>query len=147
MIRINRMTDYAIRSIRAIYYDEQDTITSIKISEKEDIPISITMKVLRKLKQNNIVSSVRGRGDLKGGFSLIVDPKEVTLLDIIVIMEGDIAINDCIRESSACNKTEDCNIHKELERINEIIKKELQRHSLYRILCEIYTKTSNSKQD
>lgn len=130
------MTDYAIRVIRAISLDEEETVTSIKIAEKENIQNPILMKVLRKLNQHGIVKSSRGRGDSRGGFSLVKSPKEITLLDIISIMEEDVYINECVKDSGICCNSINCKVHKEFLRINDVIRMELSRRSIYEIISE-----------
>lgn len=130
------MTDYGLRVIRAICSEDSDIVTSRLISEKENIPNAVLMKVLRVLRQNNIVTSSRGRGDKSGGYSLSIPPKELTLLDIITALEGDIFINECVQENSDCCFRNNCKVSKEFHRINEVLKTELSRTSFEELTCQ-----------
>lgn len=135
MLHINKMTDYGLRVIRAICSADSEIVTSRLISEKENIPNAVLMKVLRVLKQNNILTSSRGRGDKSGGYSLSVHPKDLTLLDIITALEGDIFLNECVQKNSDCCFRNNCTISKEFHRINEVLKYELSKISFEELSC------------
>lgn len=93
-MKMNKMTNYAIRTLRTIYRDQETVVTSRKISLQEGISQGVLMKILRRLKSNGIVRSHQGRGELSGGFSLIKSPDEMTILEIILIMEDGIRLHD-----------------------------------------------------
>jgi Rrf2 family protein len=56
----------------------------------------------------DIVRSFRG---VKGGFRLGREPKDITLLDVIVATEGLIALNACVLDASACGFSSTCAVH------------------------------------
>ena len=130
MLRINKMTDYAVRVVRAIYLDPDQVVTSVVISERENVPLPILFKVLRILNSAGIVSSRRGRGDKVGGYVLHVDPAELTLLDVITVVQGDIFLSDCLQDESICCHRQGCGVHIELQRINDVLRKECATKSI-----------------
>lgn len=134
MLRLNKMTDYAIRVVRAIYLDPERVVTSVVISERENVPLPILFKVLRILNTAGIVASRRGRGDKVGGYELLVDPSELTLLDIIRVVQGDIFLSDCLQDDSVCCNRKGCGIHNELQRINDVLRKECAAKSIMELV-------------
>jgi Rrf2 family protein len=51
----------------------------------------------------------------KGGFSLVVDPQEINLLQIIEAVEGPIAIVPCLDAREGCNQAESCKVLETLD--------------------------------
>ncbi|MFA6549206.1 MAG: Rrf2 family transcriptional regulator, partial [Candidatus Margulisiibacteriota bacterium] len=49
------------------------------------IPVKFLEQILTVLKRGKIIESSRGR---EGGYSLLKEPKEITLYDLIELMEG-----------------------------------------------------------
>ena len=86
------------------------------------------MKVLRKLKQVGYIRSTRGRGDSCGGYALAIEPKSLTLKDVVEALEGQIYVSDCLR-----NKGDKISqsIRTEMSRLNDTIVEEMSNKSLY----------------
>ena len=130
MLRLNKMTDYAIRVVRAIYLDPDKVVTSVVISERENVPLPILFKVLRTLNTAGIITSRRGRGDKVGGYELMVDPAELTLLDVIRVVQGEIFLSDCLQDENICCHRNSCGVHFEMQRINDVLRKECAAKSI-----------------
>jgi Rrf2 family protein len=130
MLRLNKMTDYAIRVVRAIYLDPDKVVTSVVISERENVPLPILFKVLRLLNSAGIITSRRGRGDKVGGYELMVDPGQITLLDIIRVVQGEVFLSDCLQDASICCHHNNCGVHVEMQRINDVLRKECAAKSI-----------------
>ena len=139
MLRLNKMTDYAIRAVRGIYQNPGDVVTSVQISEQENVPLPVLFKVLRILTQGGIIRSRRGRGDKVGGYELAVSPGDLTLLDIIRLVQGEPFFSECLMEEGICCKANECGVHRELARINAIILRECGAKTLLELMeapCE-----------
>lgn len=134
MIRFNKITEYGIRVIRTMYQVDGQTISSVKISQQENISLPMLMKVLRKLKQVGYIRSSRGRGDSCGGYTLAIDPKGLTLKDVVVALEGEIYVSDCLCNNLPGKGKVDGRIHHEMGVLNNIIVQELSRKSLYEMI-------------
>ena len=109
-------------------------VTSVTISEQENIPLPILFKVLRILNEAGVVASRRGRGDKVGGYELLKDPADLTLLDVIRVVQGDIFLSDCLQDSTICCQQNNCGVHLELQRINDVLRKECSSKTLLEIL-------------
>jgi Predicted transcriptional regulator len=129
-MKINLMTDYAMRVIGCIYENEREMVTSNYISEMEKIPHGVLMKVLRKLRDNQIIVSHQGRGQVSGGYSLGRTTDKLFVLNVIEIMEGKIELEKIGKKEIQ----RDDEFFKEYKRINDVVRREMERYSLYEIL-------------
>lgn len=123
-------TDYAIRIIRALHDGKKRTIA--EICEMENIPKAFAYKVIKKLDKAGYVGCIRG---CTGGYYLRKSPENITLYDVVVIIEPDFAVMNCIYND--CTKKEGdnaCRVHIELTRIQEGVKDLLSQNSLLKIL-------------
>ena len=134
MLRLNKMTDYAIRVVRAIYLSPDQVVTSVNISEQENIPLPILFKVLRILNTAGVVASRRGRGDKVGGYELLKDPSDLTLLDIVQVVQGDIFLSDCLQDPTICCHQNGCGVHMEMQRINDVLRRECASKSILEMI-------------
>jgi Rrf2 family protein len=108
-MQIKRETDYAIRCVFYLCGLQGDDIAMAdEISSAMDIPKSFTAKILQKLTRAGIVTSFQG---VKGGFKISKEPDQISLLDVIVVIEGPLALNVCIDNEKACGLSRKCKVH------------------------------------
>ena len=94
-----------------------------KIAAEMCIPKSFLAKILQKLSRAGIVQSYRG---VKGGFRLTRPPKKITLLDVVMAIEGPVAMNRCTMAGEFCNFTHTCSVHPVWSRLRIIVEKYLR---------------------
>lgn len=108
-MQIKRETDYAIRCVFYLCGLKGDGIAMVdEISTAMDIPKSFTAKILQKLTRAGLVTSFQG---VKGGFKVAKNPEMISLLDVIVTIEGPMALNVCLDSEKECNLSKKCKIH------------------------------------
>lgn len=108
-MQLNMTTDYALRA--ASYLATEQKRSSIAtISEAMDIPKSYLPSIMKKLSEAGMVSVQRG---VTGGWILAKPAPEITVLDIISVMENTIKLNRCLEEDLYCNRGEvqTCPLH------------------------------------
>lgn len=87
----------------AINYGEQPV--SIKsISERQNISEYYLEQLFSSLRRAKLIKSVRGA---QGGYVLNRAPGEITVYDIIEVLEGPIEVSNCL-EDGACNNIDCC---------------------------------------
>ena len=83
-MQLKLTTDYAIRTI--VYLATQSGITSVaEIGSKMGISENYLMKVLKALKDAGLVAGYQGK---RGGYAISKKPEEISLWDIVEVMEG-----------------------------------------------------------
>lgn len=107
-MQIKRETDYAIRCVYYLAGKETEVVMQDEISSAMGIPKSFAAKILQKLVRAGIVSSFQG---VKGGFRLAVPAEEISLFDVMRVIEGPIVLNVCTENSKACDLSKACKVH------------------------------------
>lgn len=112
---LSKRAKYAIKTILFLHENQEKKPISAKtISTEERIPYKFLENILRDLKSNQIVKSVRGA---EGGYKLAKDPKEISVSQIMRIIDGPIALIPCVSEKFyepclECEDEETCRIRK-----------------------------------
>ena len=95
-----------------------------KISGDLNLPAPFLAKILQQLAKQKILSSSKGP---HGGFSLLKDPRLITLLDIVNSIDGKDVFTNCVMHSSSCDGVEkdkkQCPLHEDYQKTrSELIK-------------------------
>ena len=105
---IKRKTDYGLRALaRLAVQPRGELLLAKQLSEEEGIPANFLHKILQELHQGGLVRAHRGRG---GGFSLAKSPSEITIRQVMEILQGPVAINRCLMGENACPRQEVCEL-------------------------------------
>src|SRR5208337_1890751 len=107
-MEITRETDYAIRCILYLSGKPGEISMIDAIAREMQVPKSFLAKILQKLARASLVKSFRG---VKGGFQLARSPAEVSLLDVVEAIEGEVALNVCALEQGLCGRSSTCPVH------------------------------------
>ncbi len=75
------------------------------IAKRQDISVKYLEQLIIPLKKADYIRSVRGP---KGGHMLTRPPEEITVGEIVKILEGGIDLSGCIENPDACERTERC---------------------------------------
>ena len=119
MLKFTKRTEYALMAISYMQTKYDNSVTSTKeISSKIDIPFELLSKILQHLAKMNIITSIHGPN---GGYIIKNNLLQLNLWEFLEMMEGPIAIADCIMETE-CNQIENCNIKTPINQINNKMK-------------------------
>lgn len=105
---ITRETDYAIRCVLYLSGQRDQPTVVDAIAQEMRIPKSFLAKIVQKLSRAGILESFRG---VKGGFKLARQPAEISILDVMVAMQGPAEVNKCAVDMSQCNLRSTCIVH------------------------------------
>lgn len=119
MMELTRKADYAIRSMIYLAGLPEGRIALIgEIAEASQVPPAFLAKILQPFTKSGLVSSTRG---VTGGFSLVKNPEEITLREIIETIEGPITPNRCVMGADACSLSQTCPVHPVWHRIQSTV--------------------------
>lgn len=76
-----------------------------EIARRQDISVKYLEQLIIPLKKANYIKSVRGP---KGGHELARPPEEITVGEIVELLEGGINLADCIENPDTCERSETC---------------------------------------
>jgi FeS assembly SUF system regulator len=119
MIRISKLTDYAIMLLTYIARDPLHTRTARDLAVEARLPLPTVSKVLKTLAREGLLVAHRG---VKGGFSLARPPEEISVADIIGAFEGPIALTECSSHAlRLCQLEQRCPVGSNWQRINQAV--------------------------
>ena len=82
------------------------------------------------LRKAKLIESIRGA---QGGYVLGKEPKDITVADIIYVLEGPIEISDCI-DDSTCEKSDYCATRLVWEKIKNSIDEVMKSVTLQEVV-------------
>jgi Rrf2 family protein len=135
-VQFNQATDYAFRVIMHLAALPEGVLANGQaISDQQSIPAGFLQKIMRSLSQGNLVKSYRG---VDGGFALAKPAAEISLLDVIEVMEGPMDLQRCLKVDSTCSKGCDtkCPVHDSLATIQSDFTKALDKVNFARLVKE-----------
>ncbi|MHB8791602.1 MAG: RrF2 family transcriptional regulator [Desulfobulbaceae bacterium] len=108
-MRLTRAAEYAIRCIVYLSQQGRGVLASKNdIAERAEIPPHFLAKIAQDLARAGLIDIRQGP---KGGFVLLKEPREITLLEVVETMIGEIYLNDCVAKPSSCNALRACGVH------------------------------------
>lgn len=113
---------YAVRSViyLALNHEEGKKIGIKQISNELSIPTPFLGKILQSLAKQKMLLSNKGP---HGGFSLALDPHEITLLDIVKIIDGLDIFDICLIGMNSCKSAHEnslpCPVHEKFCKVRK----------------------------
>ncbi|MFQ5747340.1 MAG: RrF2 family transcriptional regulator [Gemmatimonadota bacterium] len=108
-LQLTRESEHAILGLGFLATLPPDRPTPLsEIAEARDLPASFLAKIFQKLARHGIVDSTRGRGH---GYSLARPAGQISILDVIVAVEGPSLLNRCILWAGRCHDENPCPLH------------------------------------
>jgi Rrf2 family protein len=103
---ISNTCKYGIRAVIyiAVNSDGDSKVGIKKISEDLDLPGPFLGKIMQTLAKNKLLNSVKGP---HGGFSLAKDPHEISLYDIVSIIDGTDVFDECMIGVKICEENQE----------------------------------------
>ncbi|AGC67209.1 transcriptional regulator, BadM/Rrf2 family [Thermoclostridium stercorarium subsp. stercorarium DSM 8532] len=89
-MRLSRKSEYALLALidLARHYGNADPPKIVEVAERNDIPKKYLEQIFLQLKGAGYVRSIRGS---KGGYELAKSPDQITLAEIIRLIDGPLA--------------------------------------------------------
>lgn len=104
-MKFSKKSEYGLRALLelALHYNER-LIQRHEIGQRQRIPVEFLEQILLALKRAGFLASRRG---IHGGYELIKPPKEITLGQVIRLLDGPLAPIACVSKT-AYQKCHDC---------------------------------------
>ena len=109
---------YGLRAVHYLAENEKKGYISVaQMSDDLQLPENYLEQLIRILRNNNIVKSTRGA---KGGYKLSCDASQITVGDVLRLLEGDITSSDCVKDRKNC-KNLNCEAYHVFAKIDKAI--------------------------
>ena len=127
MIRLNKMTDYAVVLMTELALTGE-IMASADLARRTTIPQPTVAKLLKVLAQGRLAVAHRGRA---GGYGLGRRAEDISVAQIIEVVEGPLAVTACIDGThDNCEYEQTCPMNGRWEMVNTVIRRALNGVSL-----------------
>lgn len=136
-MKLSQRGHYALRALIVLGLNYSDSVVRIQtISAAQNIPKRFLEQILNDLKAAGILESRRG---ITGGYRLRRPPEEITLAEVVRLIEGPLAPVSCVSErfyeKCSCPNEEKCGIRSIMKEVRDAIVKVLETVTVAQ-LCE-----------
>jgi FeS assembly SUF system regulator len=100
MIKVSRMADYAILLVCKMSAVENKVYSAHELSIITSLKITTVSKILTKLTKAKVTASIRG---VSGGYKLVKQSSNISVGNIIDIIDGRVALTVCVEEGENHN--------------------------------------------
>ena len=124
MLKISRLTDYAVVTLSALSEDKDRSVTGLCV--KTDLPAATLAKVLKQMTRAGLVVGARGAA---GGYRLARPLAQIDLEMVVKAIDGPIRITQCVSNHSGhagsaaqpCTAAGHCALHGRWNPVNDAI--------------------------
>ncbi len=103
------------------------------IAERQLVPEQYLEQIIGVLRREGLVKSVRGA---QGGYMLAWEPSEISIGQLIRLLEGPVVMADCIVDADACVRSGQCPSRLVWERLTDCINKVVDSVTLQDMLAD-----------
>ena len=108
-MRLTRAGEYAVRCVLFLASQGENSLVNRKqIARAMEIPDQFLGKIAQQLSHAGIIEIVQGA---RGGLRLTRPPEQITLLEVVEAVIGEIFLNDCVMNPKSCNQSVMCPVH------------------------------------
>ena len=129
---ISQTVEYALRAVVTLAQNQGKACTSQRISELTQVPGPYLSKLMQVLVRGGLVQSQRG---LHGGFVLTKQPDQLTLWDVVDLVEPFKRIRECPLGLST-HGTNLCPLHSRLDNAMENAEQAFRETTIAELLSE-----------
>ena len=136
-MKISTKGRYGLRILMDLALHQSEKPRLIRdIAKSQQISEKYISRLVIALRKAGMIRSVRG---VNGGFHIAMKPEEITLLDVIEVMEGPLSIVDCVSAPGKCVHSVNCAPREIWSKLNDNIR-DLMRQTTLADILESYKK-------
>jgi len=128
MLRMGKLADYATVIMTYMAYEPGLVLNAQKVASAIGLELPTVSKILKMLTQGKLLRSQRGS---RGGYALARTPDEISVAEIIDIMEGHpMGLTECSSSPGLCARESICAVRANWQQISQTIREVLGRITL-----------------
>lgn len=101
------------------------------VAKSQDISDKYLSQIVINLKSAHLLDGLRGA---HGGYVLARAPAEITVYDIVAVLEGDLALADCAKDPALCGRASHCISHEVWHKLGQVMIETLEAITLADLL-------------
>ncbi len=130
-VLLSKTAEYGVRAVLYIGLNQSKRVTTKNMAKDLKVPFHFLAKVIQKLVKSGIIHSKRGKN---GGFVLKKSPEKIKLIDIVIALDGDELLKNCVLGLPNCSDKKPCPVHEYWKGIREEIKQMLSQKTVAELL-------------
>jgi Rrf2 family protein len=151
-MRLSKKGEYAVRALIEIGLESKQRPTSLiqisTVAQRTNIPEKFLEQILLALRNGGVLKSKRG---VEGGYSLAKVPEDITLGEVIRLLDGPLAPIPCVSKTAyepcSCPDEESCGLHIAMKEVRDAIATILDNYKLSRVIQEVLKHQSTKKTE
>lgn len=134
-MRLTRAGEYAVRCVMCLAKNggTEKVVSRHDIATCGDIPPHFLTKIAQQLSRAGILEILQGA---RGGYRLVVSPENLTLLDVIEAMIGEIFLNDCVLRPESCRASSSCAVNNVWQQARDQLRRTLGQVTFAGLVAE-----------
>jgi Rrf2 family protein len=141
-MRLSKKGEYAVRALVEIGFETHRRPASLiqisTVAQRTNIPEKFLEQILLALRNGGVLKSKRG---VEGGYSLAKAAPEITLGEVIRLLDGPLAPIPCVSKTAyepcSCPDQESCGLHIAMKEVRDAIAGILDNYTLERVIGEV----------
>ena len=141
-MRLSKKGEYAVRALIEIGFEAKQRPGSLiqisTVAQRTNIPEKFLEQILLALRNGGVLKSKRG---VEGGYSLAKDSEDITLGEVIRLLDGPLAPIPCVSQTSyepcSCPDEASCGLHIAMKQVRDAIASILDNYKLSRVIQEV----------
>lgn len=131
-MRLSRAGEYAVRCVLYLAQKQPGEVAPRwAVAQAMEIPEPFLGKIAQQLARAGIVEILQGA---RGGYRLRRMPGEISLLEVVEAVMGELFLNDCLLRPDSCSRSPHCMVHKIWWKAREQLRQTLSEASFQRLL-------------
>lgn len=119
MMRLSKLMDYGVVLLNEFSQPNIGKLSASALAQMTDLSEPTVSKILKLLSKADIITSIRGAN---GGYVLNKEAQDISLAELIVAIDGPIALTACVDTSpSECAIQHKCNMRGRWDGVNDAI--------------------------
>jgi Rrf2 family protein len=118
LLKLTKKADYGLIALRHLASTPGQTASTKDIADAYHLPVPLLAKVLQRLTQAKILTSVAGTN---GGYKLAREASKISALEVVRAIDGPVILTHCFTEHGVCDQSDACTVREPLRRVHEAI--------------------------
>jgi Rrf2 family cysteine metabolism transcriptional repressor len=137
-MKLSKRGEYGLRALQDLARHHGDgPVPNKELAERNNIPTRFLEQILLTLKHGRIVRSRKGP---QGGYYLARPPEEITLADVVRLLDGPLAPIGCVSETAfepcGCPDMEKCGLRRVMREVRDVVAEMMENTTLADLLAE-----------
>lgn len=126
VLKISRKGDYALLLLTSLAQAEEGKVVSLReIAKRRNMPYKFVSQIAPLLVEAGVLGSKEG---VSGGYFLTRDPKEISVGEVLELVEGPVAPVACMRKGCSCEPH--CVQKSVMKRMAASLQESMQKYTL-----------------